>query len=68
MSHVKDYFVLDVSKLPTIDEIEDILNQCSYISEYRKDQLLSLYEQKVDYVLQMQDRQLEIMDLDDTER
>ena len=68
LSHVKDYFVLDVSKLPTIDEIEDILNQCSYISEYRKDQLLSLYEQKVDYVLQMQDRQLEIMDLDDTER
>lgn len=46
LSHVKDYFVLDVSKLPTIDEIEDILNQCSYISEYRKDQLLSLYEQK----------------------
>lgn len=64
LQHVKDYSVIDLSKLPLVDEIKEILDKCSYISDYRKEQLLSLYEQKTEYIHELQDKQLEQEDWD----
>ena len=64
LEHVKDYSVVNVSDLPSSGEVKAILDKCSYISEYRKEQLLSLYEQKIDYICELQEIELEQSDWD----
>ncbi len=55
LKHVKNVLLLDINKLPSKDEIKDILNKCINISEERKNKMLSLYEQKKDYIKQLQE-------------
>lgn len=55
LKHVKNVSLLDINKLPSKDEIKDILNKCINISEERKNKMLSLYEQKKDYIKQLQE-------------
>lgn len=54
LKHVKNVSLLDINKLPSKDEIKDIFDKCINISEERKNKMLSLYEQKKDYIKQLQ--------------
>lgn len=54
LKHVKNVSLLDINKLPSKDEIKDIFDKCINISDERKNKMLSLYEQKKDYIKQLQ--------------
>lgn len=54
LSHVKDFLVLDVNKLPRVKEISDIYDKCTYISKTRKEKLLELYQQRVNFIKERQ--------------
>lgn len=54
LSHVKDFSVLDLNKLPNIEEIREIYNCCKYISPERKEELLSLYKERINFVREKQ--------------
>lgn len=54
LSHIKNWDVIDIDKLPTITEIKDILDKCIYISDIRKNTLLNLYDKKCDYIKEKQ--------------
>lgn len=50
LSHIRDFSVLDVSKLPSIEEIKSIYNECIYLSEKRKQKLLGYYEERIKFI------------------
>ena len=54
LEHVKDLSIVNVDDLPDKEKYRSILNECRSISEYRKNTLLELYEQKKEYLLQKQ--------------
>lgn len=54
LQHVSNFDVLDLSKLPTRDEIDAILNECSGLTESRKNKLLDIYDQKKDFLFELQ--------------
>ena len=54
LEKVTDFMVLDIEKLPTIDEFNSILLKCNNITENRKNNLLSIYQNKVDLIKELQ--------------
>lgn len=50
LSHIRDFSVLDVSKLPSIEEIKSIYDECIYLSEKRKQKLLGYYEERIKFI------------------
>lgn len=54
LSHIKNWDIIDIDKLPTTTEIKDILDKCIYISDIRKNTLLNLYDKKCDYIKEKQ--------------
>ena len=54
LQHVRDFSVLDVSKLPSITEIQTILDKCKTITPQRKVTLIQLYEEKIAFVKELQ--------------
>lgn len=54
LQHVQDFSVLDVSKLPSITEIQAILNKCKAITPQRKATLIQLYEKKIAFIKELQ--------------
>lgn len=56
LSHIKDFSALDIYKLPSVEEIKAIYDECDYISEKRKQKLLGAYEERIKFI---KDKQLE---------
>lgn len=54
LSHVSNFNLVDVSKLPTVDEVRAIYDRCKGLSEYRKSKLCDLYAQKVAFLKELQ--------------
>ena len=54
LRHVQNFSVLDVSKLPSITEIQAILNKCKAITPQRKATLIQLYEKKIAFIKELQ--------------
>lgn len=54
LQHVRDFSVLNVSKLPSIAEIQTILDKCKAITPQRKATLIDLYKEKIEFVKELQ--------------
>lgn len=59
LQHVSDYKVLDLNKLPTTEDVRNVLSQCYSISEKRIEDLCSLYAEKVNKLRELQNAQNE---------
>lgn len=57
LSHVKNFSVLDIEKLPSTQELKQIYDQCNFISEQRKQKLLNLFEAKKEHIYKLQQEQ-----------
>lgn len=58
LQHVRDFSVLDISKLPSITEIQTILDKCKAITPQRKITLIALYKEKIEFVKELQSEYL----------
>lgn len=56
LQHVKNFVLLDISKLPTKEEIGEIFGQCRGITKRRKAVLENLYAEKVDFLRLLQQK------------
>jgi len=54
LSHVKNWKVIDMNKLPTVDEFKSYLNLSSELNEFRKQKMISLYTEKLSYLKECQ--------------
>jgi len=54
LSHVKNFDLIDLNKLPTREEMSAILDKCSGLAENRKTFLLDMYEEKKNLVRDLQ--------------
>ena len=59
LSHVYNWKLIDTSKLPDASKINEILSQCVYLSEYRKQKLIDLYIGKVEYLRTLQENMVQ---------
>lgn len=54
LNHIMNPSILDISKLPSRDELKQIMDKCINIAELRKTKLLNLYEKKISYLFDLQ--------------
>lgn len=54
LSHVRNSGLLNLSKLPSREELKEIMDKCINMSEERKEKLLNLYDKKRDYLYDYQ--------------
>lgn len=56
LQHVKNFDLLDLSKIPSRNEIEAIFNKCRGLTPIRKNFLLDMYEEKKDFLIHLQEQ------------
>jgi len=54
LAHIRDFLCIDLSKLPSADEIGNIYGACADITEHRKQVLRELYRDKVNFLHELQ--------------
>jgi len=63
LSHVKNFSLINIDKLPTKEEVQNIFNQCRGLTLNRKEFLLTMYEEKKSFLRELQQKRLIGQDL-----
>ena len=54
LQHVRNFSLLKIDLLPTKEEIKNILNKCRGLTEKRINELLSIYDEKIEFLKYLQ--------------